>query len=807
MTIRLKSDNRIPLSRVFLLGLAAGFLSLAPAILPWGGRFVTRGDFIEQQLPFLLEARRILHGGLNAYSFSTFLGAPALGSYAFYTLGSPFVWPLALLSPAAIPYGISVMAVLKHACALLFAFLWLRRVLRRDDHALLCAFLYAFSSFSVVNTQFYHFWEVIAFFPLILLGFEDAMGSRPHPGLLGLCCALNAVTNYYFMFSSALLAALYFLFRLSSPDWAGARSPRRCLLVVAECAAGCALSGVLLVPALRFMMQITRTGARDTSLLLAHYAPATLLERLRALLMPIESGVVHAWYGDAPSWSSCAACLPVFGLTGTAVFLSSPGRERWLRRLLALLALCSCVPVLCGAFALWSNLDYTRWWYGLSALQALATGFALSRTEEGPAASGAPVSSRRWLFAFGVCTLLSAALVLPGLLPRGPLAAAAVGDSPAARLAAAVLNRRTRAWSADAFRVLSLALSMAGGAAMLFILLRRPQRRTVLALTVLVACCQYAAYIAAGDRLIPSGGSEPGTGPYALSEIAGPTLSALKLPETEEYARIDYGTKLRNYGLLRGQSSLTCFQSLRSSTVGRFITAAGYGYDESTTITPPDGSGALRAFLSVSTYHQTDPGDAVPEGFVYDREENGFPVFHNPNAVPMGFLMQAAAPDFAVRLSREALGETLLNCAVLGEDGMKLAAGRLPEAEPSAFLPWQEAAARLRENACDRFRTRADGFDAHIDAKAPGLVVFTIPYDKGFSAVVDGTPADVVPCDLSFMAVYVGEGSHEITFTYRTRGLGAGIALSLLAAAALLLRVLLSQKSTENKRTAKGASV
>ena len=63
-------DSRIPWLHVFLLGLAAGFLSLAPAILPWGGRFVTRGDFIEQQLPFLLEARRILRGGLNAYSFS-----------------------------------------------------------------------------------------------------------------------------------------------------------------------------------------------------------------------------------------------------------------------------------------------------------------------------------------------------------------------------------------------------------------------------------------------------------------------------------------------------------------------------------------------------------------------------------------------------------------------------------------------------------------------------------------------------------------------------------------------------------------
>ena len=62
--------------QVFCLGVVLAFLALSPAILPFGGRFVTRGDFIEQQLSFLLEARRILRAGLNAYSFSTFLGAP-----------------------------------------------------------------------------------------------------------------------------------------------------------------------------------------------------------------------------------------------------------------------------------------------------------------------------------------------------------------------------------------------------------------------------------------------------------------------------------------------------------------------------------------------------------------------------------------------------------------------------------------------------------------------------------------------------------------------------------------------------------
>ena len=75
--------RRITGAHAFFLGALLALFALAPAILPYGGRFVTRGDFIEQQLPFILETRRILRGGLNSYSFNTFLGAPAVGSYAF----------------------------------------------------------------------------------------------------------------------------------------------------------------------------------------------------------------------------------------------------------------------------------------------------------------------------------------------------------------------------------------------------------------------------------------------------------------------------------------------------------------------------------------------------------------------------------------------------------------------------------------------------------------------------------------------------------------------------------------------------
>ncbi len=766
--------RRIGAKHAFLLGVLLALIALAPAILPYGGRFVTRGDYIEQQLPFILETRRILRTGLSGYSFNTFLGAPSVGSYSFYTLGSPFVWPLALLPEALVPFGISVMAVLKHAAACLTAFLFFRRMIRDDRLALTGGVLYAFSSFTIVNTQFYHFTEVIAFFPLILLGLEIAMGDSPKPGLLALFCGLNALVNYYFMLSSALLAALYFVFRFFSEDWKSARSFRRVFYAVFECGVGCALAGVILLPSLMHMLTITRTGAGGGSLLAQRYAPVLLMERLRTLLMPIESNVVHAYYGDAPSWCSTAAYLPVFGLTGVAVFMLFQKKQRWLKALLTALLVCSAVPVLCGAFALFTNINYTRWWYGLALMLVLATLYALKTTD----------SRRAWCLAFIACSALSLLLTVPFLLP----------DGLPGRLGEILAHRRTGAYAPDSFRVLSVVLSMLGAGAMALLIIRKPRFVPALLIVCVVACAQYMGYIAVGDRDILSGGTQAGNGVYSLDEIAKPTLASLDAEHTDAYKRIDYGRRLRNYGLLRGHSSLTCFSSLRTSTVGRFVSMAGFGYDESTTVTPPDHRGAIRALLSVTEYHQFDESDAVPEGFVYDREENGFKVYANPHAVPMGFLQTTVTGTHHQRMDAETVGTVLLAAAALDDVYLAQFKDRMDVLDVYGIPDWQESAARLRENACNRFETTRSGFAAHIDAKEAGLLIFTIPHDKGFTAMVDGKPAEIIPCDVSFMGVWVEPGEHEITFTYRTRMLIPGIAMSLLAAAMLGAYVMLARK-------------
>lgn len=379
------------------------------------------------------------------------------------------------------------MAVLKHAVCALTSFCYLRRMVKEERLALLGSVLYTFSAFTIVNTQFYHFLEVIAFFPLILLGMEDAMSDHPRRGLLALFCGLNTLTNYYFMLSSALLAALYFVFRFFSADWKPRRTFKNVFMLIFECGAGCALAGVLLVPSMLFMLSITRTGAGDTSVLMQHYSASTLLERLRALIMPIESNVVHAYYGDAPSWASTAAYLPLFGLTG-AVSAFAQKKSRWLRGLLLALAVCCVVPVLCGAFALETNISYTRWWYGLALMLTLVTLTALEDFD-----------ARTWRTSFLILTALTALLTVPFMLPENWL-------NQLGRVGEILLNRRTGAYASAVFRVFSLSAALLGGGAMLFILCKKPRFAVTLALTCAVAVTQYAGYIAVSDANLLSGG-------------------------------------------------------------------------------------------------------------------------------------------------------------------------------------------------------------------------------------------------------------------------------------------------------------
>ena len=63
------------------------------------------------------------------------------------------------------------------------------------------------------------------------------------------------------------------------------------------------------------------------------------------------------------------------------------------------------------------------------------------------------------------------------------------------------------------------------------------------------------------------------------------------------------------------------------------------------------------------------------------------------------------------------------------------------------------------------------GFTASITLERENLVFFAVPYDPGFSATVNGEPAQVLEVDGGLMAVACPAGQNEIVFTYQAVGI------------------------------------
>ena len=81
------------------------------------------------------------------------------------------------------------------------------------------------------------------------------------------------------------------------------------------------------------------------------------------------------------------------------------------------------------------------------------------------------------------------------------------------------------------------------------------------------------------------------------------------------------------------------------------------------------------------------------------------------------------------------------------------------------------------------FTATDTGFTAKTAYDADELVFFSVPYDDGFSAAVNGEPAAIEKVDDGLMAVYVPAGENEIEFTYHTPGLKVSACVSAAAIA------------------------
>ncbi len=748
--------------RAFVYGLAVSFVIFIPFIISGSGYFLYYGDFNVQQVPFYRMCHDAIRSGSVFWSPTTDLGANFIGSYTFYLLGSPFFWLTLPFPSAAVPYMMGPLLILKFGCASLTGFIYLKRYTKTPNGALIGGLLYAFSGFSIYNIFFNHFHEAIVVFPLVMAALDSFMYERRR-GLFAFTVFLSATMNYYFFIGQVVFIVVYWAVKMLTREWKFRIVDFLWLLF--ESFLGVVMSCILLVPSFFAVIQNNRV---DNSLkgwdLLLYGNGQRYVHIIQAFLFPPDIPARPNFTPDSNAkWASLGAWLPLFSMTGVIAFMQR--REKhWLKIMLPLLFLFAFVPILNSAFQLFNASYYARWYYMLTLMMSLATVCSLDLEE---------VNWRRAIIWTGIATL---GLALPiGLIPQ------TVVSSGEETSRIGLENYPERFWASVGISVLCLA-----GLSVILYCCRKHRKAMFRILTGSVA----VVAMGTGIFVIAQGKSHSDPVhekiiPYALNKGAD-----LDLPGDLMSVRSDFYEDMDNQGMYWQIPNIQAFHSIVPGSVMEFYPTVGVKRDVGSR--PEPEYYALRGFLSVRWLFD-DPNDAdsfitndepAMPGFTYYATQNGYDIYENEAYIPMGYSYDCyftrGEYDRALESTRSLM---LLKGVVLEEEDVSKLRGLLKsytEEEETVFSE-KEYLSDCRDRAsmaCSSFAYDSRGFTAEFTSEKERIVFFSVPYEKGWSAQVNGEKAEILKVNVGFMAVVVPEGTSVIRFNYMTPGLKIGLLMT-----------------------------
>ena len=759
---------------------AVGLCALTAAIffLPFyildGGFFHYAGDFNSQQISFYRYMNGFVKGAgypdsafagapHNTFSWATDLGSGVMNAYSFYLYGSPFFWLSVLLPQSWLPYMMVPLLVLKFGVAGGGAFLYLRRYVKNENYAVLGACLYALSGFAVYNVFFNHFVDVVALFPYLLWALDEAIYENRH-GLFAFWVAVNLLNNYFFFVGQVIFLCIYFVCKLTAKDFR--LTGRKFGHLLWESVLGVAMGCLLLFPAVLSLLQNPRTIDLSSGWGFLTYAKVQqyLAILLSWILPPDSPYLTSVWSEGVIKWTSMTAYLPLCSLAGAMAYWRSRKADSK-KRIVAVCAVCALVPVLNSAFYALNSSYYARWYYMPSLILAAMTVNAL---EDPDVDLDAPARGIGWIM---LATLVFA--VVP------------VRDDTTGTWSFGVLKNPEQFFVVLGFGLLGL---------MLYRYLcgiwrqnsRFAQRMTA---AVLVFACVFS--------MVHIGIGKFGQW-HTDSDLVEQYTSAIKLKDDlpEGDWRVDTYKTHDNLGLWLDKSSLQYFGSTAAPSILSFYPALGVKRDVRS---EPDISNyALRGLLSVkylitTPEKQEDFLAAADDGWSYYDTKDGFMLYENENYVPMGFTYDYYITEESYETTvKNTRANLLMRALVLSEEDAETY-GKYLEKLPEAKLDdlWYDTyvsdCADRRASACSSFRMTNSGFHAEITLKKDNLVFFSVPYDDGFTAYVNGKEADIVRVDEGLMAVLAPAGENTIDFVYQADGYSLASKVSLAALAVFVL--------------------
>lgn len=126
------------------------------------------------------------------------------------------------------------------------------------------------------------------------------------------------------------------------------------------------------------------------------------------------------------------------------------------------------------------------------------------------------------------------------------------------------------------------------------------------------------------------------------------------------------------------------------------------------------------------------------------------------------------------------------DCANLECAGMRLYAAPISD--------YERAAKDLQRSSLKNIVQTKNRVSGDVALESADVLQIAIPYSKGWTALVDGERAEILPCGGMYMGIALTPGEHHIILDYATPYLGVGAVISLISLCALIIMIIFARR-------------
>lgn len=762
MTIRIKKNEYL---KVFLLAALTASIIIVPYLISGRGILNIFDDWNLQQIPFNMQSNSSIKSGNVFWSWNTDLGSNFIGSYSFYTLGSIFFWFSFLFPASFFPYLIGPLLILKYGIAAVTAFAFIRKFVKNDKYAVIGGLLYAFSGFQITNIMYNHFHDVVALFPLLLISLEELIENN-RKGFFALMVALNSFTNYFFFFGEVIFLLIYFVTRLYCKNYRKNLSIKKFFSIIFEGFTGVGISAILLIPSIYFILNNPKSKGHLTGLSMLIHSTYNYLNIFRAFLMPAEISSSRSML-SAADINSTEAFIPIFGVILLLTYIIHR-KKSWISLSIIVSLIFMLIPVLNSSFTGFSPLYYSRWFYMPILLIALASSKILEE--------------KNVQYKYGVIGYIALWIIFILILIYKH-------------------NKGMQIIYNKNYFIFYITLAIIGFIVTMLLLNIKNSKYFIPASTLSIMLFSIAAglfYIHGNQKLYPKS--------TEFNDIYTKSGNYIKLPQDDNY-RLDILACYRNSNLLWNKPSIDSFNTTINGSLFNFYGSINFPRSVDTEI--PYSYYGLRPFLSVKyivslkNYPNLKGlrnfGEITLPDLKFYSEEGDYIIYESKDFIPLGYTFDKylSSDDYA-KTDPNKRDLTLLKAIVLNNEQISKYSSdltKIPLNELNNFTEKQykiDVSDRKKETSY-YFKRNNNGFISKINLNKKNLVFFSVPYDKGWSAFLNGKKVPIEEVDNGFMAVQGNKGDNQIEFTFMPQGLELGIKVTKISIALLVIYFILNK--------------